>query len=60
MQNAAIVIGALLGIFVGVWLASIAFNDTGGVHSDPTTFFGALPGAVIGGWIASKLFSAGK
>ena len=55
MQNASIVLGAIVGIFLGGWLATYLFYQTGDVDFGVTAFLGAIPGTVVGGWIGFKL-----
>ena len=55
MQNAMIVLGAILGIFLGGWLALYLFHQSGDVGGAMTALTGAMPGTIIGGWIGMKL-----
>ena len=55
MQNAIITLGAIVGIFIGGWLATYVFHQSGDLGLGVTAFLGAIPGTVAGGWIGFKL-----
>ena len=55
MQNAIITLGAIVGIFLGGWLATYLFHQNGDFGLGVTAFLGAIPGTVAGGWIGFKL-----
>ena len=55
MQNAIITLGAIVGIFVGGWIATYLFHQDGDLGLGVTAFLGAIPGTVAGGWIGFKL-----
>ncbi len=57
MQNAIIVLGAILGMLVGGWLATLLFHSSGDVGVGVTVFSGAIPGTLVGGWLGLKLMS---
>ncbi len=55
MQNAIISLGAIVGIFLGGWLATYLLHQDGDFGLGVTAFLGAIPGTVAGGWIGFKL-----
>ena len=55
MQNAIITLGAIVGIFVGGWLATYLLHQNGDLGLGVMAFLGAIPGTVAGGWIGFKL-----
>ncbi len=55
MQNAIITLGAIVGIFVGGWLATYLLHQNGDLGLGVTAFLRAIPGTVAGGWIGFKL-----
>jgi hypothetical protein len=58
MQNAIIMLGALVGVVLGGWLATLLFYHPGDSDLVVTAFLGAIPGIFVGGWIGLK-FSSG-
>lgn len=55
MQNAIIVLGALIGVFVGAYVAHFFFYDQNDASTTVSVLYGAIPGTVVGGWIAYRL-----
>ena len=55
IQNGLIMIGSIVGMALGGWLAAHFFYESGDVGLGVTAFSGAIPGAIVGGWITLKV-----
>jgi hypothetical protein len=55
MQNAVIMLGAIVGILIGGWLGVYFFDDPGNADPAVIILLGAMLGSVAGGWIGYKL-----
>jgi len=54
VQNAIIILGAIVGILAGGWTGVSLFYEAGDPGSGVIMFFGAIPGSVAGAWIGYK------
>jgi len=50
MRNAIIMLGALVGIVLGGWIANFLFHPPGAPAYGVTLFLGAIPGMFAGAW----------
>ena len=57
MQNTIIVLGAIVGMLLGGWFATLLFYVSGDVGVGVTMLSGAIPGTIVGGWLGLKLVS---
>jgi len=55
MQNAIIMVSAIVGILLGGWLGVYFFSDPGNADPSVMILLGAMPGSIAGGWIGYKL-----
>ncbi len=55
MQNAIIVLGALIGVFAGAFVAHYFFYDQNDASTVVSVLDGAIPGTVVGAWLAYRL-----
>ncbi|MDH3667783.1 MAG: hypothetical protein OEN23_12715 [Paracoccaceae bacterium] len=55
MQNAIIVLGALIGVIAGAYTAHYFFYDQSDASTIVSVLYGAIPGTIVGGWLAYRL-----